>query len=156
MFQRLILSIVLAFALSVPCLAADAPDEELKVKVPVPMRIDFTQAFKPLMVKYKGWIQGFIAIYAFFELFIQPYLEQLELAAQERQRDERRRERALQREEDRFQREQNKLLAIELREEQEERWEQENREFWGLDKDYDLDYALELPEAEDRRYSYEY
>lgn len=71
-----------------PILAADEPDETLKVKTPLEFHIDFNQALKP-MIEGNYWnIQIMVAIYLVLEFYLFPYLDQCEDLSREQRRKE--------------------------------------------------------------------
>lgn len=61
-----------------PILAADAPEETLHVTPPPEFQIDIVGAFRPIIEENYLVIQGFIAVYLFFEFYIFPWLDNLE------------------------------------------------------------------------------
>ncbi|MBQ6615420.1 MAG: hypothetical protein IJH67_03530 [Thermoguttaceae bacterium] len=71
-----------------PVLAADEPDETLKVKTPVEFQIDFTQALKPMIEENYWNIQIMVAIYLVLEFYLFPYLDHCEELARETRRKE--------------------------------------------------------------------
>ena len=76
-----ILSVLLYLALHItPILAADVPEETLHVSPPPEFQIDLVSAIRPVIEDNYIVIQGFIAIYLFFEFFIFPWLDELEQA----------------------------------------------------------------------------
>ena len=76
-----VLSVLLYLALHItPILAADAPEETLHVTPAPEFQIDLVSAIRPVIEENYIVIQGFIAIYLFFEFFIFPWLDQLEQA----------------------------------------------------------------------------
>ena len=73
------LSVLLYLALHItPILAADAPEETLHVTPAPEFQIDLVSAIRPVIEDNYIVIQGFIAIYLFFEFFIFPWLDNLE------------------------------------------------------------------------------
>lgn len=120
------------FCFSSPVLSAEVPEENLKVKMAPELKIDLTSALKPMFVKHQGYIKLMVGIFAVFELFINPYLENLhELSLNER-KELKQADRYLERK-----RRQWDLEDVrEQRKADEERWRREDDEFWGRNYDY--------------------
>lgn len=86
MFIKIIFILLTLFCR--PILAADEPDETLKVKTPIEFQIDFTQALKPMIEENYWNIQIMVAIYLVLEFYLFPYLDQCEELAREQRRKE--------------------------------------------------------------------
>lgn len=71
-----------------PILAADEPDETLKVKTPVEFQFDFIQALKPKIEENYWNIQIIVVIYLVLEFYLFPYLDQCDELAREQGRKE--------------------------------------------------------------------